>query len=154
MAQIFRIALLTALCLVNCRSASVMQHGVFAPKAMLPLLLSLVPAAFSTEEEDAGEDADLAVNVNEESNEERDMASEVLDVMQGLDTDQDGLISMAEMMPEQIEEEDWQHKEMMTKAWNVADGDKNGKLSVDELAVAMKEWESMVKGDSNGNHLA
>eukprot|EP00419_Tripos_fusus_P050971 CAMPEP_0172821792 /NCGR_PEP_ID=MMETSP1075-20121228/16218_1 /TAXON_ID=2916 /ORGANISM="Ceratium fusus, Strain PA161109" /LENGTH=155 /DNA_ID=CAMNT_0013662697 /DNA_START=56 /DNA_END=523 /DNA_ORIENTATION=+ len=145
-----------------------MQRGcVFAPKATLPLLLSLVSATLSSAEEageDAGEnvegaaDADGAGDADEEGGDgiEEDMEGDGADggeeeaeelnpaeILKDMDKDGDGLLSLTEIVPD-AQEIDQSDKDLMTKAFAVADADKDGKLSIDELPVAMKEWEKMV----------
>merc|ERR1719362_1522891 len=107
MTQIFRIVFVAALCLVNCRSASVTQQGsVFASRASLPLLLSLLPATFSQDAQAAdGEDSPETI-------------------MKELDKNNDGKLSLAEVFPQDDEDISAEEKEMVTKAFNVADGDK------------------------------
>mmetsp|Transcript_26838 Transcript_26838/g.52509 ORF Transcript_26838/g.52509 Transcript_26838/m.52509 type:complete len:170 (-) Transcript_26838:39-548(-) len=161
MTQIFRIALLAALCLANCRSASIMQKGCdFAPRATLPLLLCLVPATLSSAEE-AGEDAgkneaaadeDIAGDADAEGGDgleetegdgaHGDEAEELnpAEILKDMDQDGDGFLSLAELLPdsEEIEEND---KDKMQKAFAASDADKDGKLSVDELPALMKEFD-------------
>merc|ERR1719433_610144 len=97
MTQIFRIAFLAALGLVNCRSASVTRQGVFASRATLPLLLSLVPAAFSIEE--VAGDVNSVGDLSDEGGVESDDAEEIMpaDIMKDMDKDGDGFMSLAEM---------------------------------------------------------
>mmetsp|Transcript_81982 Transcript_81982/g.162814 ORF Transcript_81982/g.162814 Transcript_81982/m.162814 type:complete len:170 (+) Transcript_81982:96-605(+) len=163
MIQIFRIVLFTVLCLVNCRSASIMQKGcVLAPGVTLPLLLSLVPAALSS---DAGEDAagasdDGAGGADEQggedfgdmegtgADEESDGGEETQpqEIMKDMDLDKDGFLSLSEVVPE---EEGLEPKEMeeMKKVFVAADGDKDGKLSLDEIPAMIKAFESMDEGE-------
>mmetsp|Transcript_109936 Transcript_109936/g.212831 ORF Transcript_109936/g.212831 Transcript_109936/m.212831 type:complete len:195 (+) Transcript_109936:1-585(+) len=182
-----------------------MQQGcVLASRAALPLLLSLVPAALSS---DAGKDAAGAANTEsggdadkkamlknktenlinvtaimenkaeqEEDAEEMqpddlgDMTSdgaeqegnaeemqsddlgdmkdegdaEVMEpayIMKAMDQDEDGFLSLAEMTSED-EEQPVEKEEMnaMKASFDVADGNKDGKLSLDELPVWIKSF--------------
>mmetsp|Transcript_109932 Transcript_109932/g.212824 ORF Transcript_109932/g.212824 Transcript_109932/m.212824 type:complete len:142 (+) Transcript_109932:102-527(+) len=135
MTQIFRLVLLTALCLVKCRSASIMQQGcVLAPMAALPLLSSLVPAALSS---DAGADEDELEHLGDMEPEE---------FMTDMDLDEDGFLSLSELVPE---DEGLPPKELeaMKKLFEAADGDKDGKLSLDEIPAMIKAFESMDEGE-------
>eukprot|EP00419_Tripos_fusus_P006439 CAMPEP_0172688372 /NCGR_PEP_ID=MMETSP1074-20121228/22383_1 /TAXON_ID=2916 /ORGANISM="Ceratium fusus, Strain PA161109" /LENGTH=198 /DNA_ID=CAMNT_0013508007 /DNA_START=64 /DNA_END=658 /DNA_ORIENTATION=+ len=151
-----------------------MQQGrVFAPKATLPLLLSLVSATLSSAEEageDAGEnvegaaDADGAGDADEEGGDglEEDMEGDGAEgeaevgelnpatLLKDMDKDEDGFLSLNEIVGDE-QDDDQLDKEIMTKAFAAADVDKDGKLSIDELPVAMKEWEKMVDAASEPN---
>merc|ERR1719461_1575578 len=106
MTQTFRVVLLAALYLVNCRGASVTQQGgVFASQATLPLLLSLVPDTFSRVAQGAdGEDADV---------EGPDMSPEA--IMK--DKDNDGFLTMEELLPPDNEEVSAKEREMLSNAF-------------------------------------
>merc|ERR1740122_910944 len=94
--------------------------------AALCFLLSLLPAVVSAEEhafKDGAEDVGAAG-----------------DFLKEMDKDGDGLLSLAEMMPEEV---DFSFKEMIRTAFEIADVDKNDKLSVTELPHAIGEFERM-----------
>merc|ERR1719362_1984073 len=123
MLQIFRVVLLAASCLagVGCSSiATSEQNGVFLRKGMLPLLLSLMPAAVSG----GGDDGEDIAPVDE--------------MVKGLDTDGDGLVSLEELFPEGAEEDEAE-KNSIKKGFVVADADKDGKLSVAEFSTLIKQ---------------
>mmetsp|Transcript_111541 Transcript_111541/g.221757 ORF Transcript_111541/g.221757 Transcript_111541/m.221757 type:complete len:167 (+) Transcript_111541:37-537(+) len=161
MTQIFRIALLAAGCLVNCRSASIMQQGcVFATRATLPLLVSLVPATLSSAEE-AGEDAGEILNEigDDAADAEEDMEGDAAageeaeefnpeDMMKDMDKDGDGFLSLDEVIPDVEGEIPEKEKDQLKKAFDVGDADKDGKLSLGELPGAIKEFEKMAETEN------
>jgi len=67
-------------------------------------------------------------------------------LMQNMDKDNDGFLSLAEIVSRAdrgtMEEKE---KKMVEKAFNTADSDKDGKLSVAELPVAIKEFEKKIE---------
>merc|ERR1719330_1050203 len=71
--------------------------------------------------------------------------------MKEMDKDNDSFLSLAELTDEEMEEKD---KKQMENLFNIADADKDGKLSAAELPVAMKEFESLseTEGEDAENH--
>merc|ERR1719264_2449981 len=64
--------------------------------------------------------------------------------MKEMDKDNDGFLSMVELTNEEMQEKD---KKVAENAFNIADADKDGKLSAAELPVAMKEFESFSEAE-------
>merc|ERR1719195_2508521 len=161
MTQIFRVAFLTALSLVNCRSVSAAHQGsVFALSATLPLLWSFVPALSA--EEDAGKNAEVAEGdgaaVAEGGGGDTDTkANEIMEdgFMKEMDKDGDGFLSLEEMISDSDGDPiDAESKEMITGVFQSADEDKDGKLSVAELPKLFKEFDEMnpdLEDDASGS---
>merc|ERR1719464_2230340 len=68
--------------------------------------------------------------------------------MKSMDKDNDGFLSLMEVMSRADESEmEEKEKKIVQNAFNTADSDKDGKLSVAEVPVAMKEFESLSEGE-------
>merc|ERR1712129_115377 len=84
-------------------------------------------------EMDAGTDAEGAEGTAESLDES---------IMREMDEDKDGFLSFEEFFS--VEEAlSAEEKEVFTNAFNIADADKDGKLSVDEIPEAIKQFENM-----------
>merc|ERR1719433_1065248 len=66
-----------------------------------------------------------------------------LEILQDLDTNKDGFLSLAEIMPMDDSETTEDEKKMMRRAFDVSDKNRDGKLEASEVPGAMKEFERM-----------
>merc|ERR550534_1322363 len=101
------------------------------------------------------EDAEHQQDSDDMDGKEDEFPSEDMpeDMMQEMDKDKDGYLSLVELMPEADGEIDEKETKLIEKAFNAADSDKDGKLSVAELPVTMKEAESLLKTVGEGENL-
>jgi len=66
-------------------------------------------------------------------------------IMEEMDTDKDGFLSLAEFVSE-VNMVDDEQKKLMETAFSAADADEDGKLSIIELSIAIQEIEASNKG--------
>merc|ERR1711933_395690 len=93
------------------------------------------------EDASKADDADAAEADGEEDGEE-DAEMDAENIVKEMDKDNDGLLTLEELMSVETEEPIPENdKKMMTEAFGIADADKDGKLSVAELPRALQEFE-------------
>jgi len=157
MSHIFRVALLAFFCLLGCGSVAITKpHFVFVGEAMLPLLLSLSPAAVFADadvEEDASNAEDANAGVADDAEVSEKMIGEALPetMMKEMDRDKDGFLSLVELMLEADAEVEESEKKLLEKAFSTADVDQDGKLSAAELPTAIKEYETLSEAEGDGS---
>merc|ERR550517_2344820 len=91
---------------------------------------------------------------NKQDAENQRKIADVDGIMKNMDKDNDGFLSLVEVMSRAHESEmEEKEKKIVQNAFNTADSDKDGKLSVAEVPVAMKKFESLSEAeDEDAEH--
>merc|ERR1719263_1861856 len=93
---------------------------------------------------DGDEDsADDASDANDDANDD-DVIDDVQSVMEQLDTDKDGKISLKELQDSAGTDDDAENQmtELFTKGFKKADGDSDGHLDIEELPVLFEHFKN------------
>mmetsp|Transcript_111539 Transcript_111539/g.221751 ORF Transcript_111539/g.221751 Transcript_111539/m.221751 type:complete len:149 (+) Transcript_111539:70-516(+) len=148
MTLIFRIVLLIALCFVNCRSASTASLPPDAGEDVA--VYADADGAVGADEQGDGDLGDMEGDGAKQGGDGEEMQPE--DLMRDLDMDNDGFVSLSELVPEDhgIEPE---ALEDMKKLFKIADGDNDGKLTLDELPTLLKEIENSGSGEGTSEEM-